>query len=158
MKKKLFWILVLMVVGAYILSQSGYHVERNKHNILPVGVLTPTGDQLYVDEVHRIWELQPQIKNTFHQPSGPVPPVPVPYPNVVGSLDFDTNSPNWKFLSPLEAGSGSYEAILQPDGSYLTTGPKQGTFNHGHPSGVWGMVKHTVLDVIPHFFNGEYQN
>ncbi len=158
MKKKILYVVIIVVVAFYALSQSSYHVDRNQYNLLPVGILKPNGATLYVDEADRIWELQPQIKNKFHQPAGPVPPVPIPYPNVVGSLEFDAHSPNWKFLSQIEEGSGSYEAILQPDGTYLTTGPKQGTYNYGHPSGVWGSLKHTFLDVIPHFFNGEYRD
>jgi hypothetical protein len=158
MKKKLLLLLVFFVVIFYVLSQSSFHEDRNKHNLIPVGVLTPVGDQWYKDETDRIWELQPQIKNKFHQPSSPVPPIPVPYPNVEGSLEFDPKSPNWKFLSEVKEGSGSYEAILQPDGTYLTTGTKQGTYNYGHPSGFWGSVRHTFLDLIPHFFNDDYSH
>lgn len=158
MKKKILYVIIIIVVAFYALSQSSYHVNRNKHNLLPTGILTPNSDKLYTDEEGLVWELQPQIKNKFHQPSGPVPPIPVPYPNVIGSLEFDTNNPNWKFLSKVEQGSGSYEAILQPDGTYLIEGSKQGTYNYGHPDGLWGSLKHTFLDVIPHFFNGEYKN
>ena len=147
---------VLLVVSFYLLSQSNYHTERNKHNVLPEGLLTPSGDKEYTDEAGRIWLLEPQIKNTFHQPDIAVPAVKDPYPNVVEGLKYDPETPNYKFLSEQEEGSGSYEAILQPDGTYLTEGPKQGTFNYGHPIGLWGMVKHTILDVIPHFFNKEY--
>lgn len=158
MKKKILYAIIIIVVAFYALSQSSYHVDRNQHNLLPKGILKPDGDRLYVDEADRIWELQPQIKNKFHQPPGPVPPIPVPYPNVVGSLEFDVNSPNWKFLSKVEEGNGSYEAILQPEGTYLTDGEKQGTYNYGHPSGFLGSFKHTFLDVIPHFFNDDYSN
>lgn len=156
MKKKILYVIIILVVAFYVLSQSSYHVDRNKHNLLPLGMLMLSGEKLYKDEGDRVWELQPQIKNKFHQPSSPAPSIPIPYPNVEGGLKFDPEQPNYKLLSQAEEGSGSYEAILQPDGTYLTVGPKQGTFNYGHPIGVWGMIKHTVLDVIPHFFNGEY--
>ena len=52
---------------------------------------------------------------------------------------------------------GSHEAILQPNGVYLTTGPKKATYNYGHPEGVIGIVKHIILDVIPHFANSNYK-
>ena len=94
--------------------------------------------------------------NKFHQTPSPVPPIPIPYPNVEGSLEYSEESPNWKFLSKKVDGNGSYEAILLPDGTYLTEGGKQGTYNYGHPSGFWGTIKHTLLDVIPHFFNDDY--
>ena len=158
MKKIWLWVLAVIVGAFFVLSRSNFHVKRNTHNLLPVGMLTPSGDVLYKDEVDRIWELQPQIRNKFHQPPGPVPPVPIPYPNVVGSLEFDSHNPNWKLLSKVEEGGGSYEAILQPEGTYLTTGPRQGTYNYGHPTGLWGNIKHVLLDVIPHLLNGTYQN
>lgn len=133
------------------------HTNRNQYNIMPKGrlILTPE-DSFYKDEEGRVWEKQPQIKNKFHQTPSPVPPIAVPYPNVEGPLEFSEESPNWKFLSKEVDGSGSYEAILQPDGTYLTKGKKQGTYNYGHPSGFWGIIKHTFLDVIPHFFNNDY--
>ncbi|MEM7187060.1 MAG: hypothetical protein AAF466_10410 [Bacteroidota bacterium] len=156
MKRRIIVFVILLVVGFYFFSQSDYHVHRNQHNALPEGILRPVGEQLYEDDVQRLWILEPQIKNTFHQPDTPAGPIQDPYPNVEGGLEFDPETPNWKFLSETKEGGSSYEAILQPDGSYLTAGPKQGTYNYGHPIGLWGMIKHVVLDAIPHFFNGNY--
>ena len=79
-----------------------------------------------------------------------------PYPNLRGAVEFDPGNSNLKFLSVNNTG-GSHEAILQPDGTFLTTGPKQGTYNYGHPSGLWGSIKHTFFDVIPHFINANYK-
>ena len=99
----------------------------------------------------------PQSKNIFHQPDQAVDIVDNPYPNVEGVLEFDTKNPNWKLLCRTDNG-GSYEAILQPDGTYLKNGLKQGTYNYGHPDGLWGSIKHTFFDVIPHFINANYKN
>ena len=104
-----------------------------------------------------IWELQPAIKNKFHQPGHEVPKPDNPYLGLQLQKDYDPKNPNLKFLSKTPDG-GSYEVILQPDGKYLTEGKKMGTYNYGHPDGLWGMLKHTFLDVIPHFVNSNYKS
>lgn len=112
----------------------------------------------YKDEAGLIWELQPNSKNIFHQPDQtpvPAPPIPVPYPNILPALNYNPDYPNLKFLS-LDGKGGSFEGILQPDGTYLIKGKKQGTFNYANPLGFWGYFKHAVLDVIPHLFNSNY--
>jgi hypothetical protein len=91
--------------------------------------------------------------NPMRRPSSPRTPTK----KVVSGLAFNPQTPNWKLLSRTEDG-GSHEAILQPNGKYLTTGPKRGTYNYGHPDGLVGMVKHAIYDVIPHFFNTHYEN
>ena len=149
-------IVLLLIVTFWVLGHSEYHLNRNKHNKLPIGNLTLLEKNIYKDEAGLHWELQPHIKNKFHQPDEEVQMVENAYPNVEGEIEFDTKNPNLKFLSKLKNG-GSYEAILQPDGTYLTTGLKQGTYNYGHPDGLWGSLKHTFLDVIPHFVNSNYK-
>lgn len=139
----------------WVMGQSDWHINRNQHNQLPDGRLQQVQASKYVDENGLFWELQPQIKNKFHQPDRVLESVESPYPNVDGALSFDPKHPNVKFLSTTSNG-GSYEAILQPDGSYLTEGPKRGTYNYGHPGSLWGMIKHALLDVVPHFVNAEY--
>ena len=67
------------------------------------------------------------------------------------------NYPNLKFLSP-DGDGGSYEAILQPDGTCLITGKKQGTYNYSDPTGFMGYFKHIFMDVIPHFFTSDYDD
>jgi hypothetical protein len=157
MIKKMIIILILFfIVIVWIIGQSDWHLDRNKYNQLPIGNLKKVKTGIYEDESGRIWELQPHIKNKFHQPKQESEIVKNPYPNVDEVLTFDTKNPNLKFLSELDNG-GSYEAILQPNGTYLTTGKKQGTYNYGHPSGFWGSLKHLFLDVLPHFVNGNYK-
>jgi hypothetical protein len=80
-----------------------------------------------------------------------------PYPNVNVSLKFDRKNPNLKFLSKIK-NNGSYEAILKPNGEYLTEGLKQGTYNYSHPSGFFDSIKHVLFDVIPHFINSKYKS
>jgi hypothetical protein len=152
-----FVILVLLIVLALV-SRGDWHLKRNSLNKLPVGKLSLKEGSFYSDESGLLWELQPHHKNIFHQPENtPVPPIPVPYPNVSPPLVFDPYHPNLKFLSSDESG-GSYEAILQQKGTYLVTGKKQGTYNYSNPSGFWGYIKHGLLDVLPHFFNSNYDD
>ncbi len=80
-----------------------------------------------------------------------------PYRGLKLSQAYDPKNPNLKFLSKT-ANGGSYEAILQPNGEYLTEGKKKGTYNYGHPDGLWGSLKHTFFDVIPHFVNSNYKS
>ena len=148
----------LLVIA--LVSQGDWHLKRNKHNKLPFGMLSQKTDSLYLDENKVEWILQPHNMNIFHQPETvpvPAPPIPIPFPNVQPPLDYDPNHPNRKLLSR-DGKGGSYEAILKPDGSYLITGKKQGTYNYSNPSGFLGFVKHTIFDVIPHFFTSKYDD
>lgn len=157
MKFFLLFLILLIGISVYFMGQSKWHLQRNQKNQLPTGKLRLQTEPIYLDEAGLHWELQPHIKNKFHQIAGPVKAIPQPYPNVVNeNLEMDVNNANLKFLCPLGNG-GSYEAILQPDGQYLTEGIKQGTYNYGHPSGLGGMLKHTLWDVIPHFVNSNYE-
>lgn len=156
---KILLLLLVLVFGMsiYFMGQSKWHLQRNQKNQLPSGKLTLQAAPIYLDEAGLQWERQSHIKNKFHQADGPAEAIPNPYPNVVNeNLEMDVNNANLKFLCPLKNG-GSYEAILQPDGQYLTEGIKQGTYNYGHPSGLGGMLKHTLWDVIPHFVNLDYE-
>lgn len=156
--KKILLILVLVLIAAlWIVSRSDWHVKRNKHNKLPVGNLKQVKGDTYQDEEGLTWELQPQIKNKFHQPKQASEMIESPYTNIDPPPAFDKKNPNLKFLCKDDRG-GSYEAILQPDGKYLTTGSKQGTYNYSNPSGFFGSLKHFFLDVLPHFFNSKYKN
>lgn len=146
----------ILFVSVLIIGHSGWHLNRNKHNKLPEGGLKHLKDDIYADETGLIWELQPHIKNKFHQPDQESEMVNNPYPNVDGALTFDPENPNLKFLSKND-NKGSYEAILQPNGEYLTEGSKQGTYNYSHPSGLFGSIKYFFLDMIPHFINSEYK-
>lgn len=73
------------------------------------------------------------------------------------------NPTNEKWLKPDGTG-GSYEAILQPDGSYDTSSPYQGTYNYVHPTGMkWpyatpGNIGHFLYDVLPHEINPNYED
>lgn len=153
----IFVILILLIVLALI-SRGDWHLKRNSLNKLPVGKLMLKEGSVYSDASGLLWELQPHSKNIFHQPEiTPVPPIAVPYPNVTPQLDFDPDHPNLKFLCS-DGGDGSFEAILQQDGNYLVSGKKQGTYNYANPSGFWGYIKHGLLDVLPHFFNSDYDD
>ena len=154
---KVIIILLLAIILLFWISSYGdWHVKRNRNNKLPVGQLKLVQGKQYKDERGLVWVLQPNANNIFHQPDiTPVPPVSVPYPNITPPPEYDQDYPNLKFLSPGPKGD-SYEAILQPDGTHLTTGAKQGTYNYGNPEGFWGYTKHTLLDVIPHLFNSNY--
>lgn len=153
-------LIITIVIGLMVVSCGEWHLKRNKRNKLPKGTLTLQNGAIYMDEAGLSWELQPHSKNIFHQPENtpvPAPPISVPYPNVDPALNYDADYPNLKFLS-LDGKGGSYECILQPDGSYLITGKKQGTYNYSNPSGLWGYIKHGLLDVLPHFFNSNYDD
>ena len=150
-------ILVILVLAFLVFGNSSWHLDRNKFNKIPSGYLKHLKGMIYVDEIGLFWELQDQKKNLFHQPDHEVESINNPYPNVEGGFELDTKNPNLKFLCKNGTG-GSFEAILQPDGEYLTTGVKQGTFNYGHPEGFWGSFKHALLDVIPHFINARYRS
>jgi len=151
-------ILILIVIVAFwIMGNSDWHLNRNKNNKLPKGNLTTVvKHETYEDENKLTWELQPSIKNKFHQPDHEVKMVDNPYPYLEYTKPFDPKNPNLKFLSKTPDG-GSYEVIMQPDGAYLTEGLKMGTYNYGHPSGLVGSLKHTLFDVIPHFVNSNYK-
>jgi hypothetical protein len=157
MKIILIVLIFILLVSYWIIGQSDWHLNRNKHNKLPEGGLKHHKDNMYVDETGLTWELQPHIKNKFHQPDQEIEMVKNPYPNVDGLLTFDPKNPNLKFLSKIK-NRGSYEAILQPNGEYLTEGLKQGTYNYSHPSGFSDSTKHLFFDVIPHFINSKYKN
>jgi hypothetical protein len=157
MKKNLIILIIILIVSLLMMGNSDWHLNRNKHNKLPVGELKHFKNEIYKDETGLIWELQPAIKNKFHQPDHEVKMIENPYLGLKLSEAYDPKNPNLKFLSKTAAG-GSYEAILQPNGKYLTEGKKMGTYNYGHPSGFFGSLKHTFLDVIPHFVNSNYKN
>jgi hypothetical protein len=157
MKKRIsliaFTVLVLFYV---IISQFSWHLKRNVHNILPTGKLTLIETNSYQDENNLIWEIQPHFMNKFHQPDEVINPIKHPYSNMDKPPQLNIESPNLKLLSKTDKGS-SYEAILQPNGRYLTSGAKQGTYNYGHPEGFIGITIHTFMDVIPHFINSNYK-
>lgn len=133
-----FAIFILLVVLALV-CRGDWHLKRNSLNKLPVGKLMLTEGSIYGDESGVHWELQPHSKNIFHQPEiTPVLPIEKPYPNIIPPLVFDPYHPNLKFLSN-DGGGGSFEAILQQDGTYLLTGKKQGTYNYSNPSGFWAL-------------------
>jgi hypothetical protein len=151
-------VLLIVIVTYWLLSYGDWHLKRNKRNRLPEGKLSLSGSNAYVDEHGRTWWLQPHDRNIFHQPDTlPLPSEePEPYPIVSPTPEYDPYHPNLKFLSP-DDGGGSFEAILQPDGTFLLSGKKQGTYNYGHPEGFAGFVIHTFADVIPHIFNSAYK-
>ena len=157
MKKIILLAVVFSILLLWIAGQSDWHLDRNKHNKLPNGHLKKIKNDTYEDNDKVVWELQPAIKNKFHQPEEVGETVAQPYPNVEDTLTYDAKNPNLKFLSKSKNG-GSYEAILQPNGVYLTTGLKRGTYNYGHPSGFFGNLKHIFLDVLPHFVNSKYKS
>jgi hypothetical protein len=157
MKKITLLVLLFSILLLWFSGQSDWHLDRNKHNKSPNGNLTKTKKDTYEDSDKMVWELQPAIKNKFHQPDKVGEAVEKPYPNIDDAPAYDAKNPNLKFLSKAKNG-GSYEAILQPNGIYLTTGLKQGTYNYGHPSGLFGSLKHVFLDVLPHFVNSKYKN
>ncbi|WP_369255794.1 eCIS core domain-containing protein [Geodermatophilus amargosae] len=127
------------------------HLERNRFNIVPKGVLAPVGDaspefqyreghsNSYTDEAGRRWDLVPDWESVYHQPPGHRE-TSNPYPN--------------KKLLHKDASGGSSEAIRQPDGTYVTTGPLLGTYNFVHPEGLLGKVGHFFADVVPHEVGG----
>jgi hypothetical protein len=157
MKIILIVLLFMLLVSYWIIGQSDWHLNRNKHNKLPKGALKHFEEHMYVDETGLKWELQPHIKNKFHQPDQEIEMVNNPYPNVNKRLKFDPKNSNLKFLSKIK-NKGSYEAILKPNGEYLTEGQKQGTYNYSHPSGFFNNIKHVLFDVIPHFINSKYKS
>ena len=161
MKRRLtitFSLLVLFLAACWAMGQSRWHLDRNARNALPTGTLTLKQGMLYEDTTGREWIRLPAHMNAFHQPKKPVAAPPQPYGDAISKLTFEyeADNPNLKFLSKTEDG-GSFEAILQTDGTYLETGPHLGTYNYGHPQGAWGMVRHAVWDVLPHFANGNYR-
>ncbi|RLD45373.1 MAG: hypothetical protein DRI89_01295 [Bacteroidetes bacterium] len=148
--------MLFLIMG--LISQGDWHLKRNKQNKLPTGKLTQVEGKIYLDEHALKWILQPNSRNVFHQPDKtPVSGPSIPYPNVSPPLNYDPDYPNLKFLSPDEQG-GSYEAILKPDGLFLITGKKQGTYNYSDPSDFIGYMKHVLMDVIPHFFSSDYDD
>ncbi|NQX96479.1 MAG: hypothetical protein HRT73_01185 [Flavobacteriales bacterium] len=149
-------IFILLILGYSLICQLPWHLARNTHNVLPKGNLTLIVENTYQDENGLIWELQPHSMNIFHQPKNPIVAINTPYPNLDKPLQLDIENPNLKLLSK-DKNRGSYEAILQPNGSYLTTGTKQGTYNYRNPEGFIGMTKHVLMDVIPHFINANYK-
>lgn len=160
MKSIVFTVFSLFAVLTFlaVVSQGDWHLKRNKHNILPKGTLTKVKGQKYSDQANLIWILQLASMNIFHQPDKlPVESSEIAYPNVLPQLKYEPNSPNLKFLSP-DGNGGSYEAILKPNGSYLITGKKQGTYNYSNPDGFWGFAGHILMDVVPHFFSYDYNH
>ncbi len=151
-------LLLLTILTAVIMGNSRWHLERNVHNGKPAGKLSHVEYSLFLDEAQRQWILLPQNMNAFHQPKQPVAAPPTPYEKAMQGykVTYDPNNPNLKFLSE-DGRGGSLEAILQPDGNYLESGPQLATYNYGHPDGLWGIIEHTLWDVLPHFANGNYR-
>ena len=87
-------ILILIVIVAFwIMGNSDWHLDRNKHNKLPKGnLITIVKHETYEDENELIWELQPAIKNKFHQPDHEVKMVDNPYPYLEYTKPFDTKN------------------------------------------------------------------
>jgi hypothetical protein len=150
-------LILILLVSYWIIGQSDWHLNRNKHNKLPEGRLERREANMYVDEAGLIWELKPHSENKFHQPDQEIEMVNNPYPNVDGVITVDPENPNLKFLSKIK-NSESYEAILQPNGEYLTVGLKQGTYNYSSPGRFFDDIKHVFFDVIPHFINSKYKS
>jgi hypothetical protein len=157
MKITLIVLISILIVSYWIIGQSDWHLNRNKHNKLPEGRLEHCGKKMYLDEAKLTWELKPAKDNVFHQPDQKIKMVNNPYPNVDGWLEVDCQNPNLKFLSVIKNGE-SYEAILQPNGEYLTEGLKQGTYNYSSPGRFFDDIKHVFFDVIPHFINSKYKS
>lgn len=146
---------VLLVISLLIFSFSDLHLKRNQYNQLPKGYLSSISPTIYQDEDGFTWELQPHNMNIFHQPDSVVYAPSNPYPILENPPIFDSDNPNLKLLCIAENGA-SYEAILQPNGTYLICGPKQGTYNYSHPIGVWGKLIHFFLDMAPGFITSNY--
>ena len=103
------------------------------------------------------WEIQPNRKNQFHQPSRVYSKgVTLPYSILENPPKINTEYPYLKLLCIQKDGS-SYEAILKPNNEYLTKGDKRGTFNYASPEDIWATTKHIFMDVIPHFICSEYK-
>ncbi|MEX2228964.1 MAG: DUF4157 domain-containing protein [Dehalococcoidia bacterium] len=131
------------------------HTDRNVLNLVVVGRLTPVdgasptfqydegGHNTYVDEAGVEWVLLPDWMSEFHQPDG--------------HEQSDHPYPNKKFLHPDSSG-GSSEAIMRPDGTFITTGPLRGTYNYSNPEGVFGNIGHFFQDILPHVFNDQYED
>ncbi len=140
-----------------LFSNSDYHLNRNKNNVLPLGKLSFIETQTYSDEMGKVWVLQPNNENQFHQPNNTYfIDFKFPYSILENAPKFNSNYPFLKLLCQQQDGS-SYEAILKPNNEYLTTGKERGTFNYASPEGIWGTAKHIFLDVIPHFICSEYK-
>jgi hypothetical protein len=157
MKKWMLIGLLACTIAVFFMGHSDWHLERNVHNVLPKGTLSNSDSNVYTDGAGITWILQPHSKNIFHQPDTVATAPENPYPNLSSAPEFDSENPNLKFLSEDGTG-GSYEAILQPNGTWLTAGVLQGTYNFGHPSGLWGSVKHFFVDMLPGFVNSEYRD
>ena len=156
MKRKGLIIFTVLIIIYVVICQFSWHLNRNVHNILPKGKLMLINANIYQDENDLIWELQPHLMNVFHQPDEIAESRETPYPNMDKPPQLNIENPNLKLLRLTNDGE-SHEAILQPNGDYLTTGPKKSTYNYGHPKGVIGMIKHIILDVFPHFINSNYK-
>ncbi len=140
-----------------IFSYSDYHLHRNRNNQLPIGKLSKIDEITFLDENHNKWVLQPNNKNEFHQPHGVyINNIAIPYSNLSNPPDFNSDYPYLKLLCIQQDGF-SYEAILKPNNEYLTIGKQRGTFNYASPEGLWGAIKHTFIDVIPHFICSDYK-
>ncbi len=156
MKKYVFSVLALLLSGLLIFSFSDLHSNRNQYNCFPKGFLVQLDSLTYQYEAGLIWGIQSHSNNIFHQPDALlVKKQPKKYAILENSPLIDPKHPNIKLLFLLPSG-GSYEAILQPDGTYLNTGKKLGTYNYSSPKGFWGSTKHLIYDVIPHLINSNY--
>ena len=149
--------MVALLIGLLLFSFSDYHLDRNKNNQLPIGKLSNLDKITFSDEVGNTWILQPNSKNEFHQPSGIFSnDISLPYSILEPPPKINSEYPYLKLLCIQKDGS-SYEAILKPNNEYLTIGKERGTFNYSSPEGLWGIIKHTFIDVIPHFICSEYK-
>jgi RHS repeat-associated protein len=139
-----------------LVRQEGWwhdHLNRNViyNNQIPNGILKQNGkvskdfkyrkggNNNFFDQSDRMWTLYPDDKNKFHQIDG-----------------FKT----YKFTS-LDSRGGSYEAILVTDpnekyslssAKWLTTGPKQGTYNR--IDNEINTIGHGYRDLLPHKYLG----
>lgn len=155
--RKVLWVIIPVVVFAcfWVCCFLDWHIKRNDHNQLPVGQLVLVAEDQYEDEAGLLWELQPHSANVLHQTKQDTAGLVTIYPHMDVPPQYDPENPNLKLLC--EQNGSSFEAIVQPDGTYLLVGPERGTYNYGHPKGVWGKIRHLFLDVLPHFLNSNYE-
>lgn len=158
--RKVLRVLIILIASIFLLefvfAFSSWHLDRNIANVLPEGKLIFIKGNQFKDSKKRVWKLQSQQNNMFHQPTSRFTYKNDFYPNFNVRLRVNRDKPNIKLLS--ETGRcSSFEAILQPDGTYLMSGKERSTYNYCHPKDFFGKVGHLFVDVIPHLINSDYK-
>ena len=111
------------------------HFDRNEHNNAPTNLAGLDRNPEHVGQANEDgWSMMSEGQSIFHQ-------------------DDSNDTQENKFIHP----DGS-EYVEYADGSPVTRGDIDGTYNYSAPTDAWSSVKHVALDVVPWLLEGSVRD